>query len=86
MTYELVGLASGNVIEDYDTLDEALSDLYVLGEFHDGWPLVLDMALVRIDGDAQALMARRGALVFLAAFWEGWPSLAAGTCLENRTG
>jgi hypothetical protein len=63
--YQLIDLTSGNVVGDYDTEAEALGDLRQAADTH-GWGSIRDYSLMRIEHDAQSVVATQHALVLLA--------------------
>lgn len=64
--FELIDLASGNVVYDFGSLRDALEAIRRLAEAH-GWDAVGNLALLRLDGDEQALIAMQASLQELAA-------------------
>lgn len=64
--FELIDLASGNVVNDFGSLRDALGAIRRLAEAH-GWDAVGNLALLRLDGDEQALIAMQASLQELAA-------------------
>lgn len=74
VVFELIDLASGNVVNDFAQVHDALESIRRLAEVH-GWDAVANLALMRLEGDDQSLVARQAPLKDLAASMEHAPSL-----------
>lgn len=59
--FELIDLGSGNVLADFDDIDEALTALRRTAERH-GQPAIRNLSLMRIEGDDQSLVAMQDQL------------------------
>jgi hypothetical protein len=64
--FELIELSSGNVVNDIADVDEALTSVCRVAGIH-GWDMVQNLALLRLDGDDQTLIAMQASLADLAA-------------------
>jgi hypothetical protein len=67
--FELIDLTSGNVVNDFVSLRDALEAIRRLAEAHGG-DTVGNLALLRLDGDEQSLVAMQASLQELAASME----------------
>jgi hypothetical protein len=67
--FELIDLASGNVVNDFAHLHDALESIRRLAAVH-GWESVENLALMRLEGDDQSLVAMQAPLMDLAASME----------------
>ncbi len=64
--FELIDLSSGNVVNDFADLAEALASIRRVADIH-GWDAVRNLALMRLHGDDQTLVAMQASLADLAA-------------------
>ena len=69
VVFELIDLTSGNVINDFDHVGDALESIRRVAAVH-GWETVGNLALMRLEGDDQLLVAMQGSLADLAASME----------------
>jgi hypothetical protein len=69
IVFELIDLASGNVVNDFAHVRDALASIRRLAAAH-GWETVENLALMRLEGDDQSLVAMQAALKDLAASME----------------
>jgi hypothetical protein len=67
--FELIDLTSGNVINDFSDVREALESIRDIAAIH-GWETVQNLALLRLEGDDQTLIAMQASLTALAASLE----------------
>jgi hypothetical protein len=56
VNFELIELSSGNVVNDFADFAEALAAVRRVAGLH-GWDAVHNLALLRLDGDEQTLVA-----------------------------
>ena len=75
--FELIDLTSGNVVNDFADVAEALASIRRIAEMH-GWEAVRNLALMRLEGDDQALVAMQASLADLAAAQEPATAAARG--------
>jgi hypothetical protein len=61
---ELIDLTSGNVVDDFDDVSEALAAIRRVASIH-GWASVANLSLMRIAGDSQVVIAMQESLVRL---------------------
>jgi hypothetical protein len=66
VNFELIELSSGNVVNDFADFAEALTAVRRVAGLH-GWDAVHNLALLRLDGDEQTLVAIQASLADLAA-------------------
>ena len=69
VVFELIDLASGNVVNDFAHASDALESIRRLAHIH-GWESVRNLALLRLEGDYQALVAMEEELTAIAASQE----------------
>jgi hypothetical protein len=67
--FELIDLASGNVVNDFAHMHDALESIRRLAATH-GWETVENLALMRLEGDDQSLVAMQAPLKDLVASME----------------
>ncbi|MDF3040175.1 MAG: hypothetical protein K0Q71_2881 [Thermomicrobiales bacterium] len=65
VNFELIELSSGNVVNDFADVAEALTAVRRVAGLH-GVPAVHNLALLRLDGDEQTLVAIQASLADLA--------------------
>jgi hypothetical protein len=63
--FELIDLASGNVIDDFESINDALESIRRVASKH-GWDSVSNLSLMRVAGDDQLLFEMKEPLARLA--------------------
>ncbi len=67
--FELIDLATGNVVGDFADADEALAALQNTRERH-GLSSIRNLSLMRIDGEQQSLVAMQDQLLAMVEDFE----------------
>lgn len=63
--FVLIDLVTGNVVSDFDAVDDALASIRWIAGSH-GWLAVNRLSLLRVQGEDQSLIAMEDALVDIA--------------------
>jgi hypothetical protein len=74
-TFELIDLDSGNVLSDFDSVEQALESICNVASTQ-GWPKVQRLSLMRVKGDDQEIVAMKEGLATLARSAERAPTTA----------